>query len=189
MVAGARSVAIILSRTTGKQKAYMVGDVIQYGVSVHSIGVSFVVVDNNGSLEKLLLHQRAVPSLKAIHAKTTIPVAVAQPAFSKKQRMITRSYIQEQKSNITKLLTQALVTPHYTDGDQDGFMINNIVNGSFYQKIGLKNSDVLRKVNGRVLTGVTQGVLMYRELSNANAIDLEIMRGGQIIPVHYKLNE
>jgi len=189
IVAGSRSVAIIQSGVTGKQKAYMKDDVIQYGVSVHSITEEYVIVDNQGKLEKLLLHSTPRLRLKPVHSMSGEKPAVKVAAFSKKQRTLSNSFIQEQTSDISKLLSEALVSAHYTQGKQDGFMINNIVNGSFYQKIGLRDGDVLRKVNGTTLTSAAQGMLLYRELKSASAIDLEIMRGNQIIPVRYELRK
>ena len=100
---------------------------------------------------------------------------------------MSRSQVQQQLNDLPALLSQARVVPNYTNGKPDGFVISDIVQGSLYQQAGLQNGDVILRVNGQQVTNAKQAMSMYQGLQNAAAIDLELMRAGQVKQVHYDI--
>jgi general secretion pathway protein C len=66
-------------------------------------------------------------------------------------------------------------------------MISNIVSGSLYEKAGLQNGDIIRKVNGTAVTGPQQAMEMFDQLRNATSIEVEILRAGNVQQVHYDI--
>jgi len=45
-------------------------------------------------------------------------------------------------------------------GQLNGFVLGEIVPGSLYEKIGLKNGGILRKANGISIAGALQAMLL-----------------------------
>ncbi|MDQ6966592.1 MAG: hypothetical protein Q9M23_06690, partial [Mariprofundaceae bacterium] len=66
------------------------------------------------------------------------------------------------------------------------FLISDIVVNSLYQKLGLYNGDIIRRINGTPLLRANQADDLYRALSNPQAIELEIMRAGQVKQLGYR---
>jgi len=112
-------------------------------------------------------------------------VSKRRPVLPSSSRRIDRQHLQKQMRNFSTLLSQARVTPHFTNGKPDGFMISEIVKGSLYEEIGLQNGDIIQKVNGESVTGAEQAMRMYRELQSATFIDVEVMRNGVIQQISY----
>jgi len=100
-------------------------------------------------------------------------------------RKIDRNKLNSQMRNFSTLLSQARVSPHFTNKKPDGFTISEIVKGSLYEEIGLKNGDVIKKVNGESVTGAEQAMRMYRELQSATFIDVEVERAGTLQQISY----
>jgi general secretion pathway protein C len=145
-----------------------------------------IVVDRAGKLERISLEQgkKLATISKPVQALADNP-AVA-PAKVIKQQM-NRAHVQQQLGDLPALLSQARVVPNYTNGKPDGFLISEIVSGSLYQQAGLQNGDVILMVNGKRVTSTGQAMSIYRELQDATAIDLELMRAGQVKQVHYDI--
>jgi len=181
VVAGKRSAAVVTMNASPKQQVFFLGDTMQAGVTLESVEVSAIVVNHQGKSERILLNKQ-----KAIAGATVEP---ATPTVGSRpvQRTMSRAYLNQQVRNFPKLLSQARVMPNFKQGKADGFVISEIVPASLYDKIGLKNGDIIRKVNGQAIRSAEQGMAMYQALQHAPAIDLEIQRGTVIMPIHYAI--
>ncbi|MDQ6966050.1 MAG: PDZ domain-containing protein, partial [Mariprofundaceae bacterium] len=99
----------------------------------------------------------------------------------------TRDAINSQMQDLPGLLTGALAVPHQTNGNPDGFLIQDIVPGSLYAQAGLMNGDVIRKVNGQDIASPEQGIALFQALQTASSLDLEITRAGAVQQLHFDI--
>lgn len=175
VVAGKRSAAIVSLNNT-KQQAFFLGDAILSGVVLKQVELAAIVVDNHGHLEHITL-----PKSKSIEGISVKPVNTSL------NKVLSRKILNADIQNFPKLLSQAKVVPYFAQGKSAGFVIMEIVKGSLYERIGLKNGDVIQKVNGQAITSASQAMRMYQNLQHASSIDLELMRHGTIVPIHYEI--
>ena len=207
VVAGDESAAIISLSSGSDQRVFLLGETIQPGVTLHAVEPWAIVVDRAGVLERISLEQgqklAATPMPVPMPTGTGIQPA-ALPAMqqhqmnrsrtqqqsmvgSQEQRRMSRDQVQQQLGDLPALLSQARVVPNYSNGKADGFVISEISQGSLYQQAGLQNGDVILRVNGQQVTSAQQAMSMYQGLQNAAAIDLELMRAGQMKQVHFDI--
>lgn len=76
----------------------------------------------------------------------------------------------------TKLLDQALYKPYKKDGEVVGFKISNIKKDSLLRKVGIRNNDVLLRINGTTVNDPGSLMEAYSALSNAETATIDIMR-------------
>src|SRR5690606_33360651 len=62
--------------------------------------------------------------------------------------VIPRDEIDKQLANLNTIATQARIVPSFKNGQANGFKVFSIRPGSIYQKIGVQNGDVIRRING-----------------------------------------
>ncbi len=184
IVAGEHSAAIVRIKAGAKQETFMLHDFIQSGVRLEQVETDAIVVQRNGASERIVMQKKK--SLGSSYTPTAPTPAVQAPRYQARQ-IIHRSYLNRSIQNFPKLLSQARVVPHFNQGKADGFVINNIVPNSLYQHIGLRNGDIILKVNGQAITSAQQGMQMYQALQNASSIDLELRRNGATLPIHYQI--
>jgi general secretion pathway protein C len=98
---------------------------------------------------------------------------------SENRVVVSRAEIDNQMSDINKILTQARAVPHFEDGVASGYKIFQIVPGSVYDQIGLENGDLLGSVNGQRVSDPSQAFNMLNSLSEMNEVELGITRNGQ----------
>lgn len=178
VVAGKRSAAVITVGTSA-EKTFFLGDSLQAGVFLKAVEVDAVVVDHQGKLERIsLLKGKSLPGAS---------IAMPQSHAPAVHHALSRAVLNRATQNFPKLLSQARVMPYFKQGKSNGFVISEIVPNSLYAQIGLKNGDVIRKVNGQSVTNAEQAMKMYQALQNASVIDLELQRNGEIVPIHYMI--
>ncbi|MBI5587879.1 MAG: hypothetical protein HY889_05880 [Deltaproteobacteria bacterium] len=89
--------------------------------------------------------------------------------------------------NIGSVLTDARLTPAASQGGVEGFLVNEIRPGGIFDTIGLKNGDILKRVNGFEITSPEKAVQVLTGLKGEKRIDLDVVRGGQKMNFHYDI--
>jgi type II secretory pathway component PulC len=143
------------------------------------------------------LSERAVPPLPRLNAsdgnKTArVPKTHARSVVQVEQVSDTR-WILDRPSmlanirNLNRFLMQARAVPFVKQGRTIGFRITRISQGSLYEKIGLRNGDVLLRVNTRNLDNPEKLFRIYQDMRDKRHISLLLSRNGQDQTFHYDI--
>lgn len=88
-------------------------------------------------------------------------------------------FLEEQLQNIGTLMTQARVVPNMISGKIQGYKIFAIKPGSLYEKLGLKNGDIIERVNGVEVKTPDKALTLLQELRYERRFELDYIRQGQ----------
>jgi len=181
VVAGERSYAL-MQLGAGEEKVVLLGTDIQPGVTLIEVEADAIVVNNRGRKEKVLMAKGSLGTGEQSFVPP--PVMGAAPV----SQTFTRDAINDHLQDMPKLLTGALAVPHQTNGNPDGFLIQDIVPGSLYEQVGLMNGDVIRRVNGEEISTPEKGLALFQQLQSAKSLDLEITRAGAVQQLHFDIH-
>ncbi len=180
-----------------KEKLFVKGDNIIDGATLVDIYTQCAVLQQGKELTKILL--RNVDARRpAARVERPQPVASQPPKLTAKithpipkeavkslgnnayivKRDLVRGQIQSQD-----MFTLAEMIPK----PQGEYLIIMIVPDSFYQKVGLQDGDTIRTINGKPMTTYMDFVDMFKEKSNTDWIEMEIMRAGTPEKLQYTL--
>lgn len=70
-------------------------------------------------------------------------------------------------------------------GDVDGFVLVQVVEGSPLHQAGFRTGDVVHSIEDRPLGGPIRGLMVMRELRDAEAVDVQLTRAGKPLELHY----
>jgi general secretion pathway protein C len=171
------SFAIIEEKAGRKQDIYKVGDSIQSAV-VKRILRGKVILTVQGRDKILTIEEEAASRRRA-------EVARAEPVRRGESITVKRSEVEKSLQNVHKVLSQARVRPHFSEGKPDGLSINNIKRGSIFEKLGLKNGDIVKGLDGREIKSPDDVLEMYKKLTLGSGVTIEVERGGQEQVINY----
>ena len=169
-----QSYAFIIDKTKREEQLYRVGDRIMDEAVVTEIDRDHVKLVR-GSAEQVLQMFDEKAKKSASGRPEPVKTAVAEDDLGELQ--IDRNELDEALEDIPRLLTQARLLPNFRAGVTDGFRIFNIVPGSLFAKIGLKNGDVLHRINDVEIKDPTKFMGLFSELRDAPNISLDLVRG------------
>lgn len=178
------------SRDTG---LYLTGDTIQ-GAEILEIERLRVILLNGGRKEYLAVEGSGAPPPPpppTVAATTAAPdsddddLEVRQ--IDENNFEISREEIDKQLSNLNAIATQARIVPSFKNGVANGFKVFSIRPGSLYQKIGVQNGDVIKKINGFEINSPEKALEVYSRLREASRIEIEIERRGQTRNMNYTI--
>jgi general secretion pathway protein C len=185
------SFAIIEDRQRREQELYQIDDMIQDQARVVEISRCKVVVLRDGTEEVI---ECPDPDAKTKKGPSTVRHSASSKddGYNVKQVSDSEFVIDEEEvesalGNINQLLTQIRVVPNFQDGKADGFKVFAIKPQSLFAKIGLKNGDVIRKVNDQDITSPEKAFGVFQELRNEKNLTVEISRRGQNQSLNYEI--
>jgi general secretion pathway protein C len=186
------SFAIIEDHQTRKQELYQVDDMVQDQARVVGISRCKVVVLRSGSEEIIECPE---PDAKTKRRPSTVSYSgspkkegeFAIKKMSDSEYVIDEAEVENALGNINQLLTQIRVVPNFKDGQADGFKVFAIKPQSIFAKVGLKNGDIIRKVNDRDITSPDKAFEAFQELRNEKNLTVEISRRGQQQSLSYEI--
>lgn len=186
------SMASVLEGPTQRTRTVWVGSALQ-GAEILTIERTRVVLLNNGRTEIL-----DITSIPAAPGQATLLPAPSAPAtgFGSTLRQtgpdtyaIQRQDVENTLANLNQVALQARLVPSFIDGVARGFKLFAIRPDSIYARLGLKNGDILQRVNGFTLDSPTQALEAYNHLRSSSRIELEVNRNGQVLRKTYAVED
>jgi membrane-associated protease RseP (regulator of RpoE activity) len=100
---------------------------------------------------------------------------------------VEREAIEGWFDNPNCLMRQARIIPFMRDDQPAGFKLYAIRPNTLYSKLGLRNGDVVLKLNGVELTSPDKALEAYQGLKDAKTVAMEILRRGQPKTLKYQM--
>ena len=184
VVAGKDSVAMIIPQPGAKLEIFHVGGSILPGVKLQGVESKRVFIEAGGKTGVLML--AGVKQAGSLPVQGMPPV-VSGASNAVRHQNISRNMLNRELNNFPQLLSQARVFPEMREGKNMGFRLSEIVSGSLYDRIGLKNGDVVQTVNGVRIQNPSQAMAMYRRLKGASSVVVQLLRHGQKKTLNYNI--
>lgn len=187
-VSGQRSLSYaIFMNKAGEQ------EVVKSGGHVFGLGILnkvekdrvFIVAGGN-SIE---IHLKDIVS--GMKDKKTRSPVVRSSRFTRRLSDNTYSIdqrkIQNAIENPKELMTDARLLPNLVEGKQHGFILSEIKPGGIYQSLGLRNGDVLLRINEFDISNPEYALQAFTALRGMDRLQLDILRGGSKMTMTYQI--
>jgi general secretion pathway protein C len=189
------SYCIIDDKKAKKQTLYRVGDVIEgTDFKVKAIEWKSVTLERGGKELALAIQEPGGPGVPGTAAAQTQPRFAAPQVtdanirkVDENQYVINRSEVDSALENMSQLFTQIRAVPHFEGGKSIGFRLFAIRHGSLFDKIGLKNGDVLQKINSIEFNDPSRALSLMQELRNENELTVQIVRNRRSETMTYRI--
>ena len=168
--------AVIKDLKTGVLDIYKIDQTVS-GARIESIENNAVVLVCDG--------QRKVLKLNIAPSGSNNISQVASSQTTNKISKVARADLPTKKADtdtLTKIgcvetiLNNAAIKPYTVDGRIEGLRITDLENITAVKELGLKNSDVIRTVNGHRLTNKQKAYQIFKKAKSQPVIDIELLR-------------
>lgn len=165
--------AAIIAGPDNVQTSYSVGDAIQPGVILKSVGYDSVTIAHDGRDETLYLDQSgAAPVVApAVPAPASIALLSAPAAETSAPGAVT----------LSQLRMALTVTPRQAGGRMTGLVPRG--DPSLLARLGLQPGDIIVQVSGRPVGSPDDLQRAAAGLANGGNLSIGVERGAQIVPL------
>jgi general secretion pathway protein C len=190
IVSARGGVALVKNRDTSEVKAFKTGEsVFNIGTLLSVDRQQMILVDNDGQMTMVS------NKLGGITSRTPPKVIVStedkhiEDGFSRigtKIEVDVRYRDRMIREELPNILMQASSEPVVVNGEITGFRIFQFDQNSIFHKLGLKDGDIVKEINGIPLTDVAKTIRFLNGLREENQVQVNVMRNGA--PVSLELN-
>lgn len=180
-----RSIAAIKNKQDNLIESYQVNDMIGQQAKIFKVDAEKVYFQNiqTGAIEFIALKEDKISTATAFGPVADVGSGIRQA--SEDRFVIDRGALETSIANPSEILTQARAVPNIVDGKIKGFSIFSIKPGSVYEKLGIRNGDIIMRVNGVDLDSPAKALEFYGTIASASEITLDLERGGSKKTVNY----
>lgn len=175
---GGRQIAILEDSSTKKQDAFTPGESIFSKATLKEVFVDKVSVEREGLIEFIELSdaERAPgdpnqSNIRADGGNFVVPEDEVTAALS----------------NLPVLLSQARAVPYFRNGQSIGMRLYAIKSGSLYEKLGLKNSDIIKQINNSPVNDPSKALKLFEDLKSQRSISVSVERDSQDVNLNYQI--
>lgn len=179
VAAGHEPYAIIEDQKKKVQDVFDLNTMIFDEAKLVAIFADRVEIERNGQRETLVLDDM-LPAARGGNRE-----AIA--AIDENEYIVDEAELDKALENLPLLLTQARAVPYFSDGQAVGLRLFAIKSGSLYEKIGLRNGDVLKSVNGNSMADLSQAMQLFEKLKTERSISLTVERNREEKEFKYQI--
>jgi general secretion pathway protein C len=154
--------AVIEETDKRKQGLYKIGDSVQ-NATVKKILREKVVI-RVGTKDEILTMEESAASRRDRRQ------GPSEPARRGSTITVSRKDIQSSLEDINKLMSQVRIRPHFKEGQSDGLSVSRIKGGSIFSKLGLRNGDIVQKINGEPINSPDEVLGLYEKLKSGSEV-------------------
>ena len=167
--------AVIEDKKVRKQALYQIGDLIQ-GAELKKILRNKVILLFQGKDQflEVQINSRKDSGIRSL--KETIPFEAAP---------VKRAIDHDAPDDVGSMMRQIKFRPHFSEGEPDGLMVYGIRPNSVFRKIGLRNGDIIKDVNGSVIVSKDDISNMFDGIEDQESIKLTLFRRGKVKELTY----
>lgn len=161
----------IIADGSGKEKVYFVRDSIPGGATLHRVHTDRVILNRGGVLEALRLpkefNSKAVSggNRRAANTRNTRPAPTRN----------VQKIVSENAANFTEIIRPQ---PFMPNGQLKGYRVFPGRQRQQFMALGLRPGDLVTEINGVALNNPTQGMEIFRTLSESSQVTVTVERNG-----------
>ncbi len=162
-------------------------EVFAYGKNVYNYGIlsriekGWVELKQGANTYKI-----PVTEIRITEMESKAPGAFAQKV-GEKEYILDQKRIQEALNTPEQILTDARLLPNIRDGRQEGFTMSEVKTGGLYDSLGLRNGDVLLKVNRLEISSPDVAMQAMSALKGMDRVNLDVIRNGSRMTMTYQV--
>lgn len=208
-IGGDENVPSVLLSVNGRApQEYHVGDRITPNVVLEKLGIDQMMVRYINPVEtisferepKLSADKKSIGDIEAVqeivpqdlanHSSVRrVDIRFPEGVFSEGITRIQDGQYIIDREMVQKQLSKGYVYRHaqFKKADDDGYVITEIARGSLYEKGGLEDGDVIKKINDRELNSPLDLMYAYKHLYEQSYLMIDVGRDDQQVSFYYFL--
>jgi len=179
--------ALIQKNSSKEERVFRLGDTVFGAGTLASVARESVEILAAGTKVRI-----ATPTA-AGGAGTAAPVSTTAQGQAMASQVGSGSYVIDQRAlnasldNIGQTMTDARLLPSIKDGKVEGFRVSEVKPQGIFGTIGIKNGDVLLRINEFPIDSPEKAIQSFASLKGQNRIKLDLVRDGQPATFNYEI--
>lgn len=182
------SFALIRKVSSKEELVFRLGDTVYNAGSLVTVKKEYVEILNGTVKTKIMTPTASAsetappPSVPVAPAGDTLAAQTGSGSYVIDQRLLNAAL-----DNIGQAMTDARLLPSMKDGKVEGFKASEIKPKGIFGTIGLKNGDILLRMNDFPIDSPEKAIQSFASLKGQSRVRLDLIRDGQPTTFNYDI--
>lgn len=181
-LSGGNRLAIIEDTQKQTQEVFDVNEIVFGQGKLIEILPDSAKIEYAGRIETIVMQDTVVSG-----SGGATPGAVESASDDQTDFSVAEDELSAALANLPQLLSQARAVPYFRNGQSIGMRLFAIRSGSMYEKLGLKNGDIVLAVNDNSLSDPAQALKLFEQLKSERSINVKLERNAQNMDMRYTI--
>jgi general secretion pathway protein C len=177
----------IFQDSTGMQEIFKVGEPVLGLGTLSGVKTDRVRISDGEMTHELLLADIAEEVSKASQGNSPVTTSSFARKIGKGMYIVDQRKVQEAIENPTQMMTDARLRPHIRNGREEGFLLSEVKMGGIYHSLGLRNGDVLLRINEYDISNPEIALQAFTALRGMDRIQIDLLRAGSKMTMTYQI--
>lgn len=178
----------VFQDTSGMQEVFKIGESVLGLGTLSDVKTDRVIIGHDeGSLELLL--EDVVKD--EINKTASLLSSSLTSGFARKigrgRYIVDQRKLQQAIENPTQIMTDARLTPNVRNGRKEGFILSEVKRGGIYHSLGLRNGDILLRINDYDISNPEIALQAFTALRGLNRIQIDLLRASSKMTMTYQI--
>jgi general secretion pathway protein C len=170
----------------GKQSMFKTGETVFGLGELKRVEKNSVFIHKDGKLIKISMTDLLTLS-DTQASKGTTGIAGPVQSVGKGEYIIDQKAAMVTLDNPAQIMTDAKLIPNTVKGKPDGFILQEIRKNGVYDNLGMKNGDILLRINGSNISNPENALQTFMALKGMDKVQLDIIRDGNRMTLNYQI--
>jgi general secretion pathway protein C len=170
----------------GKQAMFRTGENVFGAGELKKVEKNSVFIHKDGKLIKINMTDLLTLS-DTQASKGAAGIAGPVQSVGKGEYIIDQKAAMVTLDNPAQIMTDAKLIPNMVKGKPDGFILQEIKKNGVYDNLGMKNGDILLRINGSSISNPENALQTFTALKGMDKVQLDIVRDGNKMTLNYQI--
>jgi len=177
----------IFQDTTGMQEVFKVGEPVLGFGTLSDVKTDRVRIRDGEETHELLLEDVAEEKVSSASPGNSHMTSAFARKIGKGMYVVDQRKVQHAIENPTQMMTDARLRPHIRNGQEEGFLLSEVKTGGIYHSLGLRNGDVLLRINEYDISNPEIALQAFTALRGMDRIQIDLLRAGSKMTMTYQI--
>lgn len=185
-VVGPSEMSYAIVRNRNEEEIFKLGEPVFGSGELYGVKPDKVLIRQGGEIIEIQFQDVAIREMKEPGSNRIAGASFAQ-RVGRGSYVVDQRKLQQAIENPAQIMTDARLKPNFANGREEGFSLSEVKPGGIYQSLGLRDGDVLLRINEYDISDPQKALQAFTALRGLDRVRVDLIRAGSKMTMTYQI--
>ena len=176
----------IIRNNRNEEEIFKLGEPVFGSGKLHRVKPDKVLILQGGEIIEVQFQDVAIREINEPGNNRLSGASFAQ-RVGRGNYIVDQRKLQQAIENPAQIMTDARLNPNFANGKEEGFTLSEVKPGGIYQSLGLRDGDVLLRINEYDISDPQKALQAFTALKGLDRVRVDLIRAGSKMTMTYQI--
>ena len=176
----------IVRNNRNEEEIFKLGETVFGSGKLYRVKPDKVLIRRGGETIEIQFEDVAIREMREPGSSRIAGASFAQ-RVGRGSYIVDQRKLQQAIENPAQIMTDARLKPNFSNGREEGFTLSEVKPGGIYQSLGLRDGDVLLRINEYDISDPQKALQAFTALRGLDRVRVDLIRAGSKMTMTYQI--